>query len=78
MAFPQNLRTDYSMHLKKIVSIGCKTPFTWKYFANSHRKGIVDGIGGRPKSLVQQKVMWKSKGCLMSKIQKNLLQLQKH
>ena len=31
--------------------------FLWKYFATSHGKGIVDGIGGRAKSLVRSKVM---------------------
>ena len=31
--------------------------FSWKYFATSHGKGIVDGIGRRAKSLVCSKVM---------------------
>ena len=31
----------------------------WKYFATSHGKGVVDGIGGRAKSLVRQKIMTK-------------------
>ena len=33
---------------------------SWKYFATSHGKGILDGIGGRAKYLVRQKVMSKS------------------
>ena len=53
------------MHLMKIVSIRCKNPFTWKYFATSHGKGIVDGISGRPKPLVLQNVMRKSTGWLI-------------
>ena len=31
----------------------------WKYFATSHGKGVVDGIGGSAKSLVRTKVMSK-------------------
>lgn len=33
--------------------------FSWKYFATSHGKGVVDGVGGRAKSLVRQKSMSK-------------------
>ena len=33
--------------------------FTWKYFATSHGKGVVNGIGGRAKSLVRSAVMSK-------------------
>lgn len=29
--------------------------FSWKYFATSHGKGVVDGVGGRAKSLVREK-----------------------
>ena len=35
--------------------------FTWKYFATSHGKGVVDGVGGRAKSLVRSAVMSKQK-----------------
>ena len=31
----------------------------WKYFATSHGKGVVDGIGGRAKSMVRRAVMSK-------------------
>lgn len=34
--------------------------FEWKYFATSHGKGVVDGIGGRAKSLVRTKCLSKS------------------
>ena len=37
-----------------------KKPFTWKYFATCHGKGVVDGIGGRAKSIVCNNVMSKS------------------
>ena len=33
--------------------------FTWKYFASLHGKGVVNGIGGREKSLVRSTVMSK-------------------
>ena len=65
MAFPPNSRTGYTMHLMKIVSIRCKNPFSWKYFATSRGKGIVDGISGRLKSLLLQNVMRKSTGWLI-------------
>ena len=26
-------------------------PFSWKYFAMSHDKGVIDGIGGKAKAL---------------------------
>lgn len=31
--------------------------FTWKYFATSHGKGVVDGVGGNIKRLVRMKMM---------------------
>ena len=33
--------------------------FQWAHSATSHGKGLVDGIGGRAKSLVRQAVMSK-------------------
>ena len=33
-----------------------KHNFTWKYFATSHGKGVVDGVGGLVKSLVRNAV----------------------
>ena len=36
------------------------TGMSWKCFATSHGKGVVDGIGGRSKSLVRQAVMSKA------------------
>ena len=32
-------------------------PFMWKFSAISHGKGVVDGVGGKVKSTVRQKVM---------------------
>ena len=33
-------------------SVRSKKVFSWKYFATSHGKGVVDGIGGKAKALV--------------------------
>lgn len=43
--------------------IDCKV--TWKYFATSHGKGVVDGIGGSAKSLVREQVMSRERDCAM-------------
>ena len=60
VAFPQNSRTDILCALRRR-----KTPFTCKSIATSHGKGTVDRIDGRPKSLIQQKVIRKSKDWLI-------------
>lgn len=39
--------------------------FYWKYFATSHGKGVVDGIGGNVKRLVRQKIMSQSNEALI-------------
>ena len=35
--------------------------FTWKYFATSHGKGVVDGIGRQAKSIVRNGVLSKGR-----------------
>ena len=40
----------------QILSQKYQHPFSWKYFATSHGKGVVAGVGERAKSLVRQKV----------------------
>ena len=45
--------------LISILSQKFKCTVKWPYFATSHCKGVVDGIGGSAKSLVRQKVMSK-------------------
>lgn len=37
-------------------------PFSWKYFATSHGKGVVDGVGGNVKRLVREKIMSQGEG----------------
>ena len=48
-----------------MASIRRKNPFTWKFFAISHGKGTADAIVGKPKSLVRQKMIKKSKNWLI-------------
>ena len=50
----------FMVHLLQYLSDKFKKPFIWKYFATSHGKGIIDGVGGRTKSLVRQAVMSKA------------------
>lgn len=40
VAFLQELTSEYYKN------------FHWEYFATSHRKGVVDGVGGKAKSTV--------------------------
>ena len=42
------------MKLLHHVSKQHSAKFTWDYFATGHGKGMVDGIGGEVKSMVQQ------------------------
>ena len=37
----------------------------WKFFATSHGKGVVDGIGGKAKSTVRQQVLSQKKGIVV-------------
>ena len=53
-------KNKYAMKLLYSLSQKYKRNFAWKYFATSHGKGVVDGVGGRAKSLVRQKSMSKS------------------
>ena len=40
------------MKLLNQLSLQYNKIFGWKYFASSHGKGAVDGVGGKAKSLV--------------------------
>lgn len=52
-------KNRYCMKLLRSISKKQQREVSWKYFATSHGKGVVDGIGGKAKSLVRQKVMSK-------------------
>ena len=57
---PSNeFKNKYMVHLLKILSQKFNKKYSWKYFATSHGKGAIDGIGGNAKSLVRRKVMCK-------------------
>ena len=47
-------KNQYMMKLLHHVSKQHSAKFTWDYFATGHGKGMVDGIGGEVKSMVQQ------------------------
>ena len=52
---PSNeFKNQYMMKLLHHVSKQHSAKFTWDYFATGHGKGMVDGIGGEVKSMVQQ------------------------
>ena len=53
------LKNKYMVQLLRIFSHKFHKAFAWKYFATSHGRGPVDGIGGNAKSLVCKKVMSK-------------------
>ena len=48
-------------HLSKDLNL----PMNWQYFATTHGKGVVDGIGGAAKSIVRQNVMSKGKNIIV-------------
>ena len=52
-------KNRYMMNLLQSLTSKYKHQFTWKYFATGHGKGVVDGVGGRAKSLVRAEVMSK-------------------
>lgn len=52
-------KNQFMVKLLQQLSHKFKRPFQWKYFATSHGKGIVDGVGGNAKSLVRAEVMSK-------------------
>ena len=50
-------KNKYMVKFLQSLSQKHNQQFSWKYVATSHGKGIVDGVGGRAKSLVCSKVM---------------------
>ena len=68
-------KNKFMVKFLQILSQKYQHPFTWKYFATSHGKGVVDGVGGRAKSLVRQKVMSKVMIESLYSLQKILLML---
>ena len=52
-------KNRFMVYLLQHLSRKYNKPFTWKYFATSHGKGVVDGVGGRAKSIVRMAMMSK-------------------
>jgi hypothetical protein len=52
-------KNKYCVQIIRRLAEKYNKPFTWKYFATSHGKGVVDGVGGNCKSIVQRKTMSK-------------------
>ena len=60
------LKNRYCMKLLRSISEKQQREVSWKYFVTSHGKGVVDGIGGKAKSLVRQKVMSKDDSIIVN------------
>ena len=50
-------KNQFMRQLLEILSLKYNKPFTWKFSATSHGKGVVDGVGGKVKSSVRRNVM---------------------
>ena len=58
-------KNKFMRHLMETLSKKYAKPFMWKFSATSHGKGVVDGVGGKVKSMVRRKVMSKGKDSLV-------------
>lgn len=58
-------KNQYTASFLKELSEKYNKPFLWKYFATSHGKGVVDGIGGRAKSIVCSAIMSKGRSAAL-------------
>jgi hypothetical protein len=52
-------KNRYSLKILSEMSSILQCEVEWKFFATSHGKGVVDGIGGKVKSVVRQQVLSK-------------------
>lgn len=50
-------KNKYMVKLLRDIGIKLNKEVRWNFFATSHGKGVVDGIGGSAKSLVRRRVM---------------------
>ena len=50
-------KNKFMRQLIQDLSLKYSKPFTWKFAATSHGKGVVDGVGGKVKSTIRHKVM---------------------
>ena len=48
-------KNQFMCLLVQKLSSNCQKKFSWKFSATSHGKGVVDGVGGRVKSVAHAK-----------------------
>ena len=53
-------KNKYSLKIMSEIAKILQCEIRWQYFATSHGKGVVDGIGGAAKSAVRRRVLSKS------------------
>ena len=70
-------KNRYIVKLVSVLSKKFQCKVSWKYFATSHGKGVVDGIGGSAKSLVRKKVMNQGKNAVIVQNSADFLQSSK-
>ena len=70
-------KNKYMGHLMDKFSTKNNKRFLWKFSATSHGKGVVDGIGGNVKSIVQSQSMGKRKDKIIVQDAKSLYQVAK-
>ena len=70
-------KNKYMCHLMDKFSTNNNKRFLWKFSATSHGKGVVDGIGGNVKSIVQSQSMGKRKDKIIVQDAKSLYQVAK-
>ena len=58
-------KNRYIVKLVSMLSKIFQCKVSWKYFATSYGKGVVDGIGGSAKSLVRKSVMNQGKNAVI-------------
>ena len=58
-------KNKLTRHLMESLSKKYAKPFMWRFSATSHRKGVVDGVGGKVKSTVRRNVISKGKDSLV-------------
>ena len=63
-------KNRFMVHTIQKLSKKHNKKWAWKYTATSHGKGVVDGVGGRAKSLV--KVLSKAKGNMSCNVENSL------
>ena len=58
-------KNKFMRHLMETLSKKHAKLFMWKFSATSHGKGVVDGVGGKVKSMVRRKMMSQGKDSLV-------------